>query len=28
MIGAIVLTLNRNFNVKSQVIASQTLRWS
>ena len=28
MIGAIVLTLSRNFNVKSQIIASQTLRWS
>ena len=28
MIGAIVLTLSRNFDVKSQVMASQTLRWS
>jgi hypothetical protein len=28
MIGAIILTLSRNFNVKSQVIASQVLRWS
>jgi NADH-quinone oxidoreductase subunit J len=26
MIGAIILTLSRNFNVKSQVIASQVLR--
>jgi hypothetical protein len=28
MIGAIVLTLSRNFEVKSQTISSQVLRWS
>jgi NADH-quinone oxidoreductase subunit J len=26
MVGAIVLTLSRNFNIKSQNIASQSLR--